>query len=163
MSQQIGRGAPRLRRVPAMTRSVCGALLLAVLAAPAPADGDLPPPKGSTADNPLPASGVQIGTTFTYSDYTLTVVDYGWIIDGYPYVLVQDSYDGSYYWVSMGGAPLSVKHPRPGSKAGDKTNQSIGFTIKWDGPTDTILVITWSSDLIDMANYYGPIPYWLID
>jgi hypothetical protein len=103
---------------------------------------------------------VQIGSTFNYSDYTVTIVGYGWTADGDPYVPVLDSYDGSYYWVSLGGNPLIVTHPRPGVKFGDKTNLSVGFRIVWDGSTDTIGIALWSSDLIELPTYYGPIPFW---
>jgi hypothetical protein len=105
---------------------------------------------------------VQIGSTFNYSNYTVTIVGYGWTPDGYPYVLVLDSYDGSYHWVSMGGDPLVAIHPRPGAKVGDMVNLSVGFRIVWDGSTDTIGVALWSSDLILGATYYEPIPFWEI-
>jgi hypothetical protein len=140
-----------------MTRSVGAVLVLAALAEPASAQFP-----GSSSTNPRPAAGVQIGSVFYYSQFTVTIVGYGWTPDGYPYVLVQDSYDNSYYWVTIDGGTLTVTHPRPGLKAGDMVNLTVGFTVEWDGATDTIGIALWNTDLRFRPTWYGPIPYWEI-
>jgi hypothetical protein len=123
--------------------------LLAVLAGPAPAQ-----------PNPLPASGVEVGSTFTYSaPYYIEILGYGWL-GNLPYVVIYDSYDGSTYTVAMGGEVI-VNHPGAGGPK-DGNPFGPGFNLYWDPTTDVISITLKGRGAIFTFLNYGPIPVWEI-
>jgi hypothetical protein len=136
-----------------MSRCVCAVLLLTVLAGPATAQQN---PLPGTPANPLPASDVQVGSTFAYSvNYYIVILGYGWL-GNVPYVVIGDSYDGSTYTVFLGDL-VSATHPNPVFK----NLSGPGFSVYWDDTSNQIVIILNSGGLLTTTNY-GPIPIWEI-
>jgi hypothetical protein len=139
-----------MRRIRPMTRFVCAGVLLAVLAGPAPAQ-----------PNPLPASGVEVGSTFTYSGiYYIAILGYGWM-GNVPHVVIGDSFDGSTYTVFMGGEVVSVSHPTV-AVAGTGNPLGPGFGVLWDDTSGVLGISLMTAGGLLTLNDYGPIPVWEI-
>jgi len=145
------------------TRTFCAVLLLSAATLLGDASfaraQDAPPP-GSTPQNPLPASGVQVGSSFTYynNDF-IGIWAYGWC-DGLPYVEIWDSDDNTFWTVSFGGETVS----RYFTTRDMPQILHHGWSVTWDAATDTICISVWSSPLLASRSttYYGPIPVWEI-
>jgi hypothetical protein len=147
-----------------MTRFVSATLLaflLALFAGPAPADNPTVPAPGSSPDNPLPAWGVAVGSTFNYAgdvaDTYITILNYGWS-DGLPGVEIWDAYGRRSFFVFADGQEYRQTYSKPG-RLGD-----FGFSVTWSPDSNTICIQRRPSDLFVgwTTTYYGPIPLWEI-